>query len=111
MSSSASMKEFESLLNESFNITAPKEGTVVSGKIISLEAGQAIVDIGYKMEGRIDLKEFSLPGQTPEVSIGDVYDVYLERVENSKGEAVVSREKARREESWDRLEKASSCNI
>ena len=108
MPSSVSMQDFENLLNESFNVAAPKEGTVVSGKIIALEAGQAIVDIGYKMEGRIDLKEFSLPGQAPEVSIGDVFDVYLERVENSKGEAVVSREKARREESWDRLEKASS---
>jgi small subunit ribosomal protein S1 len=101
------MEDFEALLNESLELETPKEGSVVKGTIIAIEAGQAIIDIGYKMEGRIDLREFSLPGQEPEVTVDDVVDVYLERVENSKGEAVVSREKARREEAWDRLEKAS----
>ena len=79
----------------------------MKGKVIAVEAGQAVIDIGYKMEGRIDLREFSIPGQEPEVSVNDVVEVYLERVENSKGEAVLSREKARREEAWDRLEKAA----
>ena len=101
------MEDFEALLNESLELETPKEGSVVKGTIIAIEAGQAIIDIGYKMEGRIDLREFSLPGQEPEVQVDDVVEVYLERVENSKGEAVVSREKARREEAWDRLEKAS----
>ena len=107
MTTSVSMEDFEALLNESLELETPKEGSVVKGTIIAIEAGQAIIDIGYKMEGRIDLREFSLPGQEPEVTVDDVVDVYLERVENSKGEAVVSREKARREEAWDRLEKAS----
>ena len=107
MTTSVSMEDFEALLNESLELETPKEGSVVKGTIIAIEAGQAIIDIGYKMEGRIDLREFSLPGQEPEVSVDDVVEVYLERVENSKGEAVVSREKARREEAWDRLEKAS----
>jgi small subunit ribosomal protein S1 len=107
MTTSVSMEDFEALLNESLELETPKEGSVVKGTIIAIEAGQAIIDIGYKMEGRIDLREFSVPGQEPEVEVDDVVEVYLERVENSKGEAVVSREKARREEAWDRLEKAS----
>ena len=101
------MAEFEALLNESLELETPKEGNVVKGKVIAVEAGQAIIDIGYKMEGRIDLKEFSLAGQDPEVGEGDTVEVFLERVENSKGEAVLSREKARREEAWDKLEKAA----
>ena len=107
MTATVTMEDFETLLNESLELETPREGSVVKGKVIAIEAGQAIIDIGYKMEGRIDLREFSIPGQEPEVSVDDVVEVYLERVENSKGEAVVSREKARREEAWDRLEKAS----
>jgi small subunit ribosomal protein S1 len=100
------MEDFEALLAESFEIDTPDEGSVVKGKVIAIEAGQAIIDVGYKMEGRVDLKEFANPGQPPEIAVGDTVEVYLERVENAKGEAVVSREKARREEAWDRLEKA-----
>ena len=102
-----SMEDFEALLNESLELETPREGTVVKGKVIAVEAGQAIIDIGYKMEGRVDLKEFALAGQDPEVKYGDTVEVFLERVENSKGEAVLSREKARREEAWDNLEKAA----
>jgi len=101
-----SMAEFEALLNESFEIDTPQEGSVVKGKVIAIEAGQAIIDIGSKMEGRVDIKEFANPGETAEVAVGDEVEVYFERVENSRGEAVVSREKARREAAWDRLEKA-----
>ncbi|HPD92101.1 MAG: 30S ribosomal protein S1 [Rhodobacter sp.] len=103
---SNAMEEFEALLAESFEIDTPQEGTVVKGRVIAIEAGQAIIDVGYKMEGRVDLKEFANPGEAPEVAIGDEVEVYLERVENARGEAVVSREKARREAAWDRLEKA-----
>ena len=101
------MADFEALLNESLELETPREGTVVKGKVIAVEAGQAIIDIGYKMEGRVELKEFALAGQDPEVHQGDTVEVFLERVENSKGEAVLSREKARREEAWDKLEKAA----
>ena len=107
MSASATMEAFEQLLNESLESATPKEGAVVNGSVIAIEAGQAIIDIGYKMEGRVDLREFSTPGKEDEVVIGDQVEVYLERVEGSRGEAVLSREKARREEAWDRLEKAS----
>jgi small subunit ribosomal protein S1 len=102
------MEEFEALLNESFEMDTPNEGSVVKGKVIAIEAGQAIIDVGYKMEGRVDLKEFANPGEAPEVNVGDSVEVFLRQVENSKGEAVISREMARREEAWDRLEKAYS---
>ncbi|NCX86885.1 MAG: 30S ribosomal protein S1 [Rhodobacteraceae bacterium] len=100
------MEEFEALLKESFEIDTPEEGSVVKGKVIAVEAGFAIVDVGYKMEGRVELKEFADPGEAPKVAVGDEVEVFLRQVENSKGEAVVSREMARREEAWDRLEKA-----
>ncbi len=107
MSASVSMEDFEALLNESFELETPDEGSVVKGTVIAIEAGQAIIDIGYKMEGRVDLKEFAMPGQPAEIEVGDTVEVFLERVENARGEAVLSREKARREEAWDRLEKAA----
>ncbi|WP_394177619.1 30S ribosomal protein S1 [Yoonia maritima] len=100
------MEEFEALLNESFEMDTPAEGSVVKGKVISIEAGQAIIDVGYKMEGRVDLKEFANPGEDAELAVGDTVEVFLRQVENAKGEAVISREMARREEAWDRLEKA-----
>ena len=108
MAQNTSMEEFEALLNESFEIDTPEEGSVVTGKVIAIEAGQAIIDVGYKMEGRVDIKEFANPGEAAEVSVGDSVEVFLRQVENSKGEAVISREMARREEAWDRLEKAYS---
>ncbi|GEK70062.1 30S ribosomal protein S1 [Paracoccus denitrificans] len=106
MCAKATMEEFEALLNESLAIDTPEEGSVVKGKVIAIEAGQAIIDVGYKMEGRVDLKEFANPGEAPAIAIGDEVEVYLDRVENARGEASISREKARREEAWDRLEKA-----
>lgn len=100
------MEEFEALLNESLEIDTPDEGSVVKGRVIAIEAGQAIIDVGYKMEGRVDLKEFANPGEDATIKVGDEVEVYLDRVENARGEASISREKARREEAWDRLEKA-----
>ncbi|WBU54550.1 30S ribosomal protein S1 [Paracoccus sp. SCSIO 75233] len=106
MAERASMEDFEAMLNESLDIDTPNEGSVVKGKVIAIEAGQAIIDVGYKMEGRVELKEFSNPGEDANLSVGDEVEVYLDRVENARGEASISREKARREEAWDRLEKA-----
>ncbi len=100
------MEEFEALLNESFEMDTPEEGSVVKGKVIAIEAGQAIIDVGYKMEGRVELKEFANPGEAPEIAVGDEVEVYLRAAENARGEAVISRDMARREEAWDRLEKA-----
>jgi small subunit ribosomal protein S1 len=107
MAKAASMDEFEALLNESFTLDTLEEGAVVKGRVLAIENGQAIIDIGYKMEGRVEVKEFARPGQSADLKVGDEVEVYLDRVENAKGEAVLSREKARREEAWDRLEKAN----
>ena len=72
MCAKASMEEFEALLNESFEIDTPSEGSVVKGRVLAIEAGQAIIDVGYKMEGRIDLKEFANPGEQADLKPGDV---------------------------------------
>ena len=66
---SVTMEEFEALLKESFEVDTPEEGTVVKGKVIAIEAGQAIIDVGYKMEGRVDIKEFADPGEAPVISV------------------------------------------
>src|SRR6266508_2419238 len=99
-----SRDEFAALLEESLTGTALQEGSVVKGTIVAIEKDVAVIDVGLKTEGRIPLKEFGVSGRAANLSVGDEVDVYLERVENSAGEAVLSREKARREESWTRLE-------
>jgi small subunit ribosomal protein S1 len=99
-----SREEFAALLDESLGTTALEEGMVVKGTIVAFEKDVAVIDVGLKTEGRIPLKEFSVAGRSPELGVGSEVDVYLERVENALGEAVLSREKARREESWTRLE-------
>jgi small subunit ribosomal protein S1 len=101
-----SRDEFAALLEESLAGDAAREGNVVKGAIVAVENDVVIVDVGLKVEGRIPLKEFQGPGRGPGVGLGDIVEVYLERVENALGEAVLSREKARREESWNHLETA-----
>lgn len=81
------------------------EDTVVKGVVTAIEKDMAVIDVGLKTEGRVSLKEFSQPGQDVSLSVGDTVDVYVDRVENAMGEAVISRDKARREEAWERLEK------
>ena len=101
-----SMADFETMLEASLEGRSPQEGSVIRGTIVAVENDFAVVDVGLKTEGRVALKEFSMPGQPPNIKVGDEVEVYLERVENAMGEAVLSRDKARREESWIRLEKA-----
>ncbi len=97
--------EFAALLAESLAKEDVYEGSVVTGKIVGIEKDLAIIDVGLKMEGRVPLREFSTPEKEADLTVGDEVEVYLERIENARGEAVLSREKARREESWNRLEK------
>jgi small subunit ribosomal protein S1 len=104
--SSPNRDDFAAMLEESFITQSPAEGSVIKGKIVAIENDFAVIDVGLKTEGRVSLKEFAMPGLTPKVEVGDEVEVYLERVENALGEAVLSRDKARREESWVRLEKA-----
>ena len=96
--------DFEALLAESLQTNDLAEGSVVKGRIIAIEKDMAIIDAGLKVEGRIPLKEFGAKGKDGSLKPGDEVEVYVERIENAMGEAVLSREKARREESWVRLE-------
>ncbi|WP_336287678.1 MULTISPECIES: 30S ribosomal protein S1 [unclassified Bartonella] len=96
--------DFETLLMESFQTNDLNEGAVVKGRVIAIEKDMAIIDAGLKVEGRIPLKEFGAKGKDGSLQVGDEVEVYIERIENAMGEAVLSREKARREESWIRLE-------
>ena len=102
----ASRDDFAAMLEESFSVAEPAEGSVVKGIVVAIEKDLAIIDIGLKTEGRVALREFAGPGRDQQIQVGDEVEVYLERVENALGEAVLSRDKARREESWVRLEKA-----
>jgi small subunit ribosomal protein S1 len=97
-------EDFAALLEESLGANEDLEGSVIKGVVVAIENDDAVVDVGLKSEGRVALKEFSLPGQPAEIKVGDTVEVYLERMENRNGEAVLSREKARREEAWEKLE-------
>ncbi len=98
--------DFEALLNESLGDAADGgfEGRVVKGTVTAIEGDKAIVDVGLKSEGRIRLSEFAAPGQPHGLSVGDEVEVFVDRVENADGEAMLSRDRARREAAWDKLE-------
>jgi small subunit ribosomal protein S1 len=102
---SPSRDEFAAMLDETLASDVSYEGNVVRGRIVGIEKEMAIIDVGLKMEGRVALREFGLGGKPADLKVGDEVEVYLERIENAMGEAVLSRDKARREESWTRLEK------
>ncbi|MER8901076.1 30S ribosomal protein S1 [Mesorhizobium sp. M0772] len=96
--------DFASLLEESFTTGHSGEGQVVKGTILAIEKDMAIIDVGLKVEGRVPLKEFGVKGKDSTLKVGDTVEVMVERIENALGEAVLSRDKARREESWVKLE-------
>jgi small subunit ribosomal protein S1 len=98
-------EDFAALLEESFLTHDVLEGSVVKGRITAIEKDQAIIDVGLKVEGRVPLKEFGVRTKDGSLKVGDEVEVFVERVENAMGEAMLSREKARREESWTKLEK------
>src|SRR5437870_13094952 len=104
--SAPSREDFAKLLEESFDHGNLQEGSVIKGTVVGIEKDLAVIDVGLKTEGRVALREFAGPGRSPEIKIGDTVEVYLERVENALGEAVLSRDKARREDSWGKLEQA-----
>jgi small subunit ribosomal protein S1 len=105
-----SREDFAKMLEESFSQGSLQEGAVVKGTVVGIEKDVAVIDVGAKTEGRVALREFTGPGRQGEIKVGDTVEVYLERVENALGEAVLSRDKARREESWGKLEKAFNSN-
>ena len=100
----AATENFADLLAESFGEGTNVEGSVVRGFVIGIEGDAVIIDVGLKSEGRVPLKELATPGQQADVSIGDEVEVYVERMEDRNGQAVLSRDKARREEAWGVLE-------
>ncbi|MGE0092982.1 MAG: 30S ribosomal protein S1 [Alphaproteobacteria bacterium] len=99
-------ENFADLLEESLRNTKSFEGTVVKGTVLAVEGEHVLVDVGLKAEGRIALKEFGAPGRPAEIKVGDLIDVFVDRIEGRDGEASLSREKAKREESWIELERA-----
>ena len=101
-----SREDFAALLDESYGQNEAFEGSVIKGTVVAIEKDVAVIDLGLKTEGRVALKEFQGPGREGAPKVGDEVEVYLERIENALGEAVISRDKARREESWVKLEKA-----
>ncbi|MGH6947671.1 MAG: 30S ribosomal protein S1 [Kiloniellales bacterium] len=107
---SPAKESFAALLEESLGSAGTLEGTVLKGTIVGIEGDTALIDVGLKSEGRVALKEFAKAGQPPELKVGDEVEVYLERMENKYGEAMLSREKAKREEAWTQLEQAFNAN-
>jgi small subunit ribosomal protein S1 len=99
-------EDFSALLEESFSKGVGKEGQVVSGKIIQREGEEFIIDVGLKSEGRLTVREFLDNDGNLSLEVGDSVDVFVERCEDDQGLAVLSREKAKREEAWVNLEKA-----
>ncbi|AMO73414.1 30S ribosomal protein S1 [Sphingorhabdus sp. M41] len=98
--------DFAAMLNESLGGEDQGfEGRVVKGTVTGIENDMAVIDVGLKSEGRVALREFAAPGQKANISIGDEVEVYVDRIENVNGEAMLSRDRARREASWDKLEK------
>ena len=108
--STAKKESFAALLDESLGTSAGLEGTVIKGHVIAIENDMVLIDVGLKSEGRVALKEFSVPGKAADLKAGDTVEVYLERMEGKNGEAQLSREKARREEAWTLLEKSFQAN-
>src|SRR6187399_1692530 len=101
-----SRDDFAALLNESLGgENEAFEGKVVKGIVTAIENDLAVIDVGLKSEGRVALREFAAPGQKAEIAVGDEVEVYVDRVENAQGEAMLSRDRARREAAWDKLEK------
>ena len=100
----AATENFADLLAESFGEGTNVEGSVVRGFVIGIEGDAVVIDVGLKSEGRVPLKELAAPGQQANVSIGDEIEVYVERMEDRNGQAILSRDKARREEAWGVLE-------
>src|SRR4030081_4002677 len=95
-----SREDFASMLEESFTQGNLHEGSVIKGTVVAIEKDMAVIDVGLKTEGRVALREFAGPGRESELKVGDEVEVFLDRIENALGEAVMSRDKARGEERW-----------
>ncbi|KUR70560.1 30S ribosomal protein S1 [Novosphingobium fuchskuhlense] len=106
MASHPTRDDFAAMLDETLGGAANGgfEGRVVKGTVTAIENDKAVIDVGLKSEGRVPLREFAMPGQPHGLKVGDEVEVYVDRVENADGEAMLSRDRARREAAWDKLE-------
>ncbi|RIV89087.1 30S ribosomal protein S1 [Aurantiacibacter zhengii] len=104
-SANPSRDDFAALLDEQLGgAEGGFEGRVVKGTVTAIENGMAVIDVGLKSEGRVNLKEFSRVDGEHGLSVGSEVEVFVDRVENADGEAMLSRDRARREAAWDKLE-------
>ena len=102
--------QYEALISKSFKDSNIKERTIVTGKVILIENDIVTIDVGLKSEGRIPIAEFSRPGQQPEIQVGDKLEVFIEDVDSSNGETKLSREKAVKQKSWNKLQESYEKN-
>ena len=102
----SSTENFAELLDQSFQEMISIEGSVVSGTVLSIEKDMILIDVGLKCEGRVPIREFGNNEEEININVGDTVEVYIERLEDVNGHAILSREKARREEAWVNLEVA-----
>ncbi len=110
LSSKITNEDYEKLISGSMEFEKLKEKSIVNGKVVGLENDIVIVDVGLKSEGRIPISEFTRPGQAPEISIGDNTEVYIENFDNSNGETRLSREKAVKQNAWNKLQECFNNN-
>lgn len=99
-------ESFAELLDQSFQEMTSLEGSVVTGTVLSIEKDMILIDVGLKSEGRVPIREFGNNEDELNIKVSDQVEVFIERLEDANGQAILSREKARREESWVNLEKA-----
>lgn len=99
--SESKRQEFESLYDNTLSTIQEKE--VVDGSVISMNKREVVVNIGYKSDGIVSLNEFRY---NPELSVGDTVEVYVESLEDRKGQLTLSHKKARALRSWDRVNEA-----
>jgi len=105
-----SNSEYETLISKTLNTNFIKEKTIVSGKVVSIENDIVIIDVGLKSEGRVPISEFSRPGQTREIEVGDKLEVYIENFDGANGETKLSREKAVKQKAWNNLQECFTNN-
>ena len=105
-----SNSQYDILINDYSKNSSAKEKSITSGKIVSIENDIVTIEVGLKSEGRVPLSEFSRPGQTSEIQVGDAIEVFIENVDNANGETLLSREKAVKQKAWQNLQESFNEN-
>ena len=98
-------KEFESLLDKDFKDRKLKENEIIKATVTEITKNFVVVDCKAKMEGMIPIEEFQNGDELTNLKVGSKVDVYLERIENFKGQIIISRDKAKKMKAWKKMEK------